>query len=236
MTDLPLQNRIALITGASRGIGEAVAKAYAAAGAHVILIARSVNELERVDDAIRVAGGQATLVPMDLRHIDKIDQLALHITERFGRLDILVGNAGVLGDLRPVTHITDKLWNEVMLVNLTVNHRLIRAFDPLLKKSDAGRAIFTTSDTARTPYPYWGAYAISKAALEHMVKLYAAESATGTIRANLVDPGEVATKLREGAYPGQVDQPGIPRPDSVAHLFMELALPECTRNGEVVGA
>lgn len=231
-----LNGRIALITGASRGIGAAVAKRFAAEGAHVILAARTVGGLEETDDAIfQATGKNATLVPLDLRQFDKIDQLGYSIFERFGKLDILVGNAGALEALGPVAHYDPKLWQRVMDVNVTANFRLIRSFDRLLRTSDAGRAIFVTSGAASAPYPYWSPYGASKAALEMMVKTYAMEIASSNLRVNLVDPGIVATKLRMQAFPGE-DQTTLTQPDAVTERFVELADPACTLNGEVVSA
>lgn len=231
-----LSGRIALITGASRGIGAAVAKRFAAEGAHVILTARTVGGLEEVDDAIRGATGQsATLVPLDLRKTDQIDQLGYSIYERFKRLDILVGNAGVLETLGPVAQFDPKLWDRVMTVNVTANYRLIRTADRLLRASDAGRAIFVTSGAARAPYPYWGPYAASKAALESMVRSYAMEIASSNLRVNLIDPGVVATKMRVQAFPGE-DQATLTQPDAITEAFVALAEPACTRHGDIVQA
>ena len=231
-----LSGRIALITGASRGIGAAVARRFAAEGAHVILTARTVGGLEETDDAIQKATGQnATLVPLDLRQFDKIDQLGYSIFERFGKLDILVGNAGALEALGPVAQYDPKLWQRVMDVNVTANYRLIRSFDRLLRASDAGRAIFVTSGAASAPYPYWSPYGASKAALDMMVKTYAMEIAKSNLRVNLIDPGVVATKLRMQAFPGE-DQNTLAQPDDVTERFVELAEPACTRHGEVVSA
>src|SRR5579883_1706259 len=198
-----LAGRLALITGASRGIGAAVARRFAAEGAHVILVARTVGGLEELDDEIRSAGGNATLVPLDLRDFDKIDQMGAALYQRFGKLDVLVGNAGVLGSLSPTGHVMPKTWQEVMDVNLTANWRLIRSLDPLLRRSEAGRAVFTTCAAAREALPYWGPYAASKAALETMVKIYAGEVEKTPIRVNLVDPGPVRTKLRLQGFPAE---------------------------------
>ncbi|MHA7062309.1 SDR family NAD(P)-dependent oxidoreductase [Azospirillum argentinense] len=231
-----LSGRTALITGASRGIGAAVAKRFAAEGAHVILAARTVGGLEETDDAIfQATGRNATLVPLDLRQFDKIDQLGYSIFERFGKLDILVSNAGVLEALGPVAHYDPKLWQRVMDVNVTANFRLIRSFDRLLRASDAGRAIFVTSGAANAPYPYWSPYGASKAALEMMVKTYAMEIASSNLRVNLVDPGIVATKLRMQAFPGE-DQTKLAQPEDVTEAFVALAEASCTRHGEVVSA
>ena len=232
-----LIGKIALITGASRGIGAAVAKRFAAEGAHVILTARTVGGLEETDDAIKALGGTSSLVPLDLRDFDKIDSLAAELYKRYGKLDILVGNAGVLGDLTPVTHASDAMWQQVMDVNVTANFRLIRAMDPLLKQSKAGRAMFVTSGVAqrKTPTPFWGAYAVSKVALETLVLTYAAESANSTLRVNLIDPGVVRTKMRANAMPGE-DPKTIPAPESITDCFIECALESCTKHGKIVGA
>ena len=227
--------KVALITGASRGIGAAVAERFAREGAHVVLAARTVGGLEEVDDAVRAAGSSATLVPLDLRDFIKIDELAAKLFERWGRLDILVGNAAEFGVFSPLSHIDPATWTEVVDLNLTTNWRLIRAMDPLLRAAPAGRAIFVTSGVARGVFPYWGPYAISKAGLEMLVKIYAGEVAKTRVRANLIDPGIVRTRLRARAFPGE-DPAALPSPESVTDAFLALALPECTRNGEVVMA
>ncbi|HUC72471.1 MAG TPA: SDR family NAD(P)-dependent oxidoreductase [Stellaceae bacterium] len=181
-----LDGKVALITGASRGIGAAVAQRFAREGAHVVLAARTVGGLEEVDDAIRAAGGTATLVPFDLREFIKIDELAAALLDRYGRLDILVGNAGEFGIFSPLGHTPPSIWAEVVDLNLTANWRLIRAMDPLLRAAPAGRALFVTSAIGRDSLAYWGPYAISKTALEMLVKIYAAEIAKTRVRANLV--------------------------------------------------
>lgn len=231
-----LAGRIAVVTGASRGIGAAVAKRFAAEGAQLILIARTVGALEELDDAIRAAGGsQPVLVPHDLRDFDGLDRLGASLNERYGKLDILVGNAGTLGPLTPVSHIPPDAWQEVMEVNVTANYRLIRSLDPLLRLSDAGRAVFVTSGAASGRTAYWGPYAVSKAALEALVRSYAAEITKTRVRANLLSPGIVRTAMRAAAFPGE-DPMSLPAPEDICDLFVELASPECTRNGEVVEA
>ena len=230
-----LADKIALITGASRGIGAAVAVRFAGEGAHLVLAARTVGGLEEVDDAVRAVGGSATLVPVDLRDFTKIDELAAKLFDRWGRLDILVGNAAEFGVFSPLGHIDPGTWTEVVDLNLTANWRLIRAMDPLLRAAPAGRAIFVTSGVARGVFPYWGAYAVSKAGLEMLVKIYAGEIAKTRVRVNLIDPGIVRTRLRARAFPGE-DPGRLPSPKSVADAFLALALPEYTRNGEVVTA
>ena len=228
-----LVDKIALISGASRGIGAAVAKRYATEGAHVILVARTKGGLEEVDDAIRKAGGQATLFVADVTDYNKIDQMGAALFERFGRLDILVGNAAILGDLCPVSHIDPKTWDQVMAINTTANWRLLRSCDPLLRQSEAGRAIFLTSSVGAKPRAYWSIYAISKAALEMMVKVYAAEIANTQIRANLINPGATRTKMRALAMPGE-DPKKLQTPDNITDYFVDLALSSCTQNGATI--
>lgn len=235
MASARLAGKVALITGASRGIGAAVAVRFAREGAHVVLAARTVGGLEEVDDAVRAAGGSATLVPFDLRDFIKIDQLAAALFDRYGRLDILVGNAAEFGAFSPLGHIGPATWAEVMDLNLTANWRLIRAMDPLLRAAPAGRAIFVTSGVARGAFPYWGPYAVSKAGLEMLVRVYAGEVAKTRLRVNLINPGIVRTRLRARAFPGE-DPAHLPPPESVADAFLDLALPDCTCNGEVVRA
>ena len=230
-----LAGRVALITGASRGIGAAVAKRFAAEGAQVILTARTVGGLEEVDDQIRKAGhGNATLVPLDLAKGAEIDKLGPAILERFGKLDILVGNAGQLGTLSPMSHIDPPVWERVFAVNVTANWRLIRICEPLLKLSPAGRAIFVTSTVAQGTHPYWGAYAASKAALESMVRTWAGELGKTAIRANLLNPGRTRTRMRAEAFPGEDPQTVKPAED-VAAVMVPMASAEETRQGEVVG-
>ncbi|HEV8026743.1 MAG TPA: SDR family NAD(P)-dependent oxidoreductase [Stellaceae bacterium] len=228
-----LTGRLALVTGASRGIGAAVARRFAAEGAHVILVARTTGGLEERDDEVRALGSEATLVPLDLRDFDKIDQMGAALYQRFGRLDVLVGNAGVLGSLSPMGHFDPKTWSEVFDVNVTANWRLIRALDPLLRLSPSGRAVFTTCAAAREPLPYWGAYAASKAALATMVEVYAGEVTKTTLRVNLVDPGIVATKLRAHGFPGE-DRAKLAQPDDVTELFVTAAAADCSHHGEIM--
>ncbi len=236
MTDTGrLTGRVALVTGASRGIGAAVARRFAAEGANVILTARTTAGLEEVDDAIRQSGGAAaTLVPLDLLEPGEVDKLGPAIAERFGRLDILVGNAGVLGTLTPVHQIEPSEWDEVLAVNLTANWRLIRTLDPLLRRSDAGRAMFVSSGVAGGR-AYWGSYAVSKTALEGLVLTWAQETAKTSLRVNLIDPGGVRTTMRATAFPGE-DPMTLPTPDEIADVFVELAEPACDRHGELVRA
>jgi NAD(P)-dependent dehydrogenase (short-subunit alcohol dehydrogenase family) len=230
-----LTDKVALVTGASRGIGAAVAERLAREGAHLILAGRTVGGLEETDDRVRAAGGSATLVPFDLRYFIKIDELAAALYERYGRLDILIGNAAEFGNFSPLGHIDPALWGEVVELNLTANWRLIRAMDPLLRAAEHGRALFVTSAIAREALPYSGPYAVSKTGLETMVRIYAGEVARTRVRANLIDPGQLRTRLRARIFPGE-DAATLAPPESVADAFLELVLPECTRNGEIVSA
>lgn len=215
-------SRIALITGASRGIGRAVAKRFASEGMHVIAVARSGRELETLDDEIKSSGGSATLVQLDLCEFSKIDALAEMIATRFGKLDVLVGNAGILGDISPMAHASPEEWHKTIDVNLHANYHLIRTMDVLLRASSAGRAIFVSSGVAARATPYWGAYAVSKAALEMMVKTYAAENEKTPLRINLLDPGRTRTRMRAQAFPGE-DPDTLPSPESLVDLFVKLA-------------
>jgi NAD(P)-dependent dehydrogenase (short-subunit alcohol dehydrogenase family) len=236
MTDLPsLSGRVALVTGASRGLGYATAKALAAAGAHVIATARTRGGLEALDDEITAAGGSATLVPMDLMGPDTVEKLAEAVQERWGKLDILVANAGALGKLMPAHQIPSKVWNEVLAVNLVAPARLIRAFEPLLRASDAGRAVFVTTSQGAKTRAYWAAYGASKAGLEALVQSWAAELADSSVRINLIDPGRMRTAMRTRAVPGE-DPQSVPLPDTVAPLIVELSAPSETRHGDVVRA
>lgn len=235
MNEKLLEGRVALITGASRGIGEAVAKAYARAGAHVVLTSRNTKALEALDDQIRAEGGTATLIPLDLLDFAKIDTLGPALAEKFGRLDIFVGNAGMLGTLGPLGHTDAKEWDQVVGLNFTANFRLIRTLDPLLRASDAGRAIFVTSSAAEGYRAYWGAYAATKAALESLARTYKSETEQTNLRVNIVDPGKTRTKMRAAAFPGE-DPKTLKTPDDIAEIFLGLAIPGCTRNGERVRA
>ena len=230
-TGKPLAGRIALITGASRGIGRATARAVAAAGAHVILLARTVGALEELDDEIRADGGSATLVPLDLKSLDKLDALGPSLIQRWDRLDILIACAGILGPLSPLGHVTADAWNDVMMINLTANWRLIRTLDPLLRRSDAGRAVFVTSGAARNCSAYWGPYTVSKAGLEALARTYAAEVESTPVRVNLLSPGPVRTGMRASAFPGEKPET-LPPPEELAGLFLALVDPAQTANGQ----
>jgi len=228
-----LEGRIALVTGASRGIGRASALALAGAGAHVILVARTVGGLEEADDEIQKLGGTATLVPMNLRDGEAIDRLGASIFERWGRLDALLGNAGVLGQLTPLAHLEPKTFQEVMEVNVTANWRLIRSLDPLLRLSDAGRVLFVTSGAARKHTAFWGAYAVSKAALESLALTYAAECEGSKVKVNLFNPGPVRTAMRKKAMPGE-DPNSLPAPENLAPHIVEMLSPSYDRNETVI--
>jgi NAD(P)-dependent dehydrogenase (short-subunit alcohol dehydrogenase family) len=211
------------VTGASRGIGAAVAKRFASEGAHVILTARTVGALEEVDDAIQhITGTPATIVPLDLRQSDMIDALGAQVYERFGKLDILVGNAATLGTLSPLAHASPSEVEDVFSINTLANYRLLRSCDPLLRLAKAGRVIMVTSGATVTPIAYWGPYAASKIALEHLTLTYAAEMAMTSVRANLIDPGATRTAMRAKAFPGE-DPNTLPTPESITDLFVQLS-------------
>lgn len=229
----PLKDRLALVTGASRGIGRAAALGLAEAGAHVILVARTIGALEELDDEIRRLGSKATLLQLDLTKGDKIDQLGPTIYQRWGKLDILVGNAGMLGPLSPLPHVTEDAWNQVIDLNLSSNWRLLRTLDPLLKRSDAGRVIFVSSGAATGKYAYWGPYAVSKAGLEALAKTYANEVKAADIHVNIINPGPVRTAMRARAFPGENPET-LPAPAELAPLFVELASPSCNFSGRII--
>ena len=234
MTDTkPLAGRLALVTGASRGIGRAAAFTLGEAGAHVILVARTVGALEELDDQIRERGGSATLVPVDLKDFDAIDRMGAAIFERWGRLDALLANAGVLGTLTPLAHLQPKVWDELIAVNVSANWRLIRSLDPLLRRSDAARVVFVTSGAARKFTPFWGGYAASKAALETLALTYAAECTGTNVKVNLFNPGATRTAMRAKAMPGE-DPATLPAPEDMAPQIVSLLLPSSSRSGELV--
>ena len=230
--DKPLNGRIAVVTGASRGIGRAAALALAQAGAHVVALARTQGGLEELDDAVRAGGGTATLVPLDLKDFDALDRLGAAIHERWGKLDIFLGNAGILGELAPITHIDQPVWDAVMSINVTANWRLIRSFDPLLRASDAGRAIFMSSAAAHKCTAYWGPYSISKAALEALARTYAAETASTPMRVMLVNPGPLRTAMRHAAMPGE-DPMTLKTPEDLSPYLVRLAAPDWTETGKI---
>jgi NAD(P)-dependent dehydrogenase (short-subunit alcohol dehydrogenase family) len=230
---LNFSGRIALVTGASRGIGRAVAVALAKSGGHVVAVARSVGGLEELDDEIKTEGGTATLVPLDLRDSAGIDRMGAALHERWGKLDALFGNAGILGPLTPLVHLQPKAWDEIMAVNVSANWRLLRSLDPLLRQSDAGRVLMVSSGAAHFNRPYWGGYAVSKAALEALTFTYAAECNGTNVKANAFNPGPTRTRMRAEAMPGE-DPMTLPAPEELAPLILELLSPACTRNGELV--
>jgi len=228
----PLSGKIALVTGASRGIGRATALELAKAGAHVVALARTVGGLEELDDEIQKIGGSATLVPLDIKDFTALDRLGASLFDRFKKLDVLVGNAGQLGTLSPLGHIDPKTWDEVIAVNVTANFRLIRSLDPLLRVSDAGRAVFITSGVARNVRAYWGLYAASKAALDALVLAYAGELAKTNVKVNLFNPGPIRTRMRAKAMPGE-DPMTLDTPEQAAEAILPLCLPSCTENGKI---
>jgi NAD(P)-dependent dehydrogenase (short-subunit alcohol dehydrogenase family) len=222
-TTLPLTDKIALVTGASRGIGHASAVALAKAGAHVVAVARTEGALTELDDEIRAATGQpATLVPMDITAGDSLDQLGLALHQRFGRLDILVHAAAMLGPMTPMSHLEPNHWDKVVALNLTATYRVIRSFEPLLKASDAGRAIFLTTGRVAQPKAFWGPYGVTKAGMEHMVRTWADEMEQTNVRAVLLSPGPMRTKMRAEAMPGE-DPETLTSPDEIGPLIVELA-------------
>ena len=233
MTTPSLASRIALVTGASRGIGYATARALAKAGAHVVALARTQAGLEELDDEIRKEGGTATLVPLNLTDSDGIARLGAALHERHGKIDILVGNAGVAGPSSPLGHIELKPWNDVMAVNVSANFQLIRCMEPLLRQSDAGRAVFVTSAAASKALAYLGPYAASKAALEALVRVWANETvATTPIRVNLFNPGPIRTRMRATVFPGE-DPMTLDTPEQAAELILPMCAPAWTETGKL---
>jgi NAD(P)-dependent dehydrogenase (short-subunit alcohol dehydrogenase family) len=228
---LPLADRIALVTGASRGIGYATARALAKAGAHIIAVARTQGGLEELDDDIRKDGGNATLVPLNLTDFDGIARLGAALHERHGKIDILIGNAGVAGPSSPLGHIEMKPWNDVLAVNVSANFQLIRCMEPLLKKSDAGRAVFITSGAANKASAYLGPYAASKAALETLARVWANETASTPLRVNLFNPGPIRTRMRAAVFPGE-DPMTLDTPEQAAELIVPMCLPSWNETGK----
>lgn len=228
-----LKDRLALVTGASRGLGRAMALALAREGAHVVVTARTSGALEELDDEIRAVGGQATILKLDLKARDKLDQLGPVIFQRWGKLDILVAAGGILGPLSPLAHVAADAWDTVIETNLTANWRLIRTLDPLLKRSDAGRALFVTSGASAADTAYWGPYAVSKAGLEALAKSYAEELANTPVRVAILDPGPMRTAMRAKAFPGE-DRSKLADPADVARYALDLVLPSFKANGAVL--
>ncbi|WP_131117758.1 SDR family NAD(P)-dependent oxidoreductase [Lichenihabitans psoromatis] len=233
--DKPLDQRVALVTGATRGIGRAVCLDLARAGAHVIALGRTQGALEELDDAIREIGSEATLVPCDIKDFDALDRLGAAIHERWGKLDVLVANAGILGPITPLGHVEPKQWADVMAVNVTANWRLIRSLDPVLRASDAGRAVFITSGAGHRAElrPYWGPYAISKAAVDALMRTYAAETATtSAVKVMAVNPGPLRTRMRASAMPGE-DPETLKAPEDLSPRIVELCVPTWTETGKL---
>ncbi len=228
----PLADRIALFTGASRGIGQATALHLARAGAHVVAVGRTQGALEELDDAVRAAGGSATLVPLDMRDYAGIYRLATSLNERYQRLDVLIGNAAVVGQRSPLDHVEPQNWDEVMAVNVTANWHLIRAMDPLLKRSTAGRAVFITSGAATNARAYAGPYSVSKAALNALARTYADETTSTPLRVNLFNPGPTRTRMRALVMPGE-DPMTLPTPEQVAEKIIDLCLPSFSETGKL---
>jgi len=228
----PLADRIALVTGASRGIGYATALALARAGAHVVAVARTVGGLEELDDEIRKLGASATLVPLDVKDHAGIARLAAALTERYHRLDVLIGNAGIGGPSSPLNHVEPEAWDEIMAVNVTANWQLIRHFEPLLRASDAGRAVFISSGAAHNARAYRGPYGVSKAALEVLARTFAAETASTNIRVNIFNPGPTRTHMRAAVMPGE-DPMTLPPVEEVAEKIVALALPSMAETGKL---
>jgi len=220
------------VTGASRGIGYATAIALARAGAHVVAVARTVGGLEELDDEIRKLGGSATLVPLDVRDAPGIARLAAALAERYRRLDVLIGNAGIGGPSSPLTHVEPQAWDDVMAINVTANWQLIRHFEPLLRASDAGRAVFISSGAAHNARAYRGPYGISKAALEALARTFAAETQSTNIRVNVFNPGPTRTGLRAAVMPGE-DPMTLPSVEEVADKIVPLTLPSMRETGKL---
>lgn len=230
MTSPTLAGKIVLVTGASRGIGYQAALEAGRRGAHVIAVARTVGGLEELDDEIQAAGGSTTLVPADLREFDSIDRLGRAIFERWGKLDALVGNAGMLNTVSPLAHVDPKEFDQVFALNVTANYRLIRSLDLLLRQSDAGRALFLSSGVVNRAQAYWGPYTATKAALEALVKVYAEEMKSTRVRVNLLNPGPLRTALRAKGWPGE-DAETLQRPGVVAHDIIRMISPDFTETG-----
>lgn len=230
MTDTSLAGKIVLVTGASRGIGYFAAREIARRGAHVVALARTVGGLEELDDDIRALGGATTIVPLDLTDYDGIDRLGAALFERWGRLDGLVGNAGILGPVSPLPHVAPKDFERSLAVNVTANYRLIRSFDLLLRKAEAARAVFLSAGVVPAALPYWGPYAVTKSALEAMVKTYAAEMKSTPVRANIVDPGPLRTALRAQGFPGEKVET-VRHPEVAAGPIADLLSPDYDQTG-----
>src|ERR1700743_3557806 len=227
-----LTSRIAVVTGASRGIGYATARALARAGAHVVAVARTQGGLEELDDEIRKDGGSATLVPLNLTDSDGIARLGAALHERHGKLDILLGNAGIAGPSSPLGHIDVKPWNDVLLTNVSANFQLIRCMEPFLKKSRAGRPVFIPPGAANKASAYPGPYAASKAALETLARVWANETASTSLRVNLFSPGPIRTRMRASVFPGE-DPMTLDTPEQVAEVVVPMCAPDWTESGKL---
>ena len=227
-----LKGRVALITGASRGIGAAAARRLAAEGAQVVLLARGEGALAEQQDAITASGGRATIRPLDLLALDQVDALGPSLAARFGGLDILVAAAATLGPLTPLGHLGAEDWERVLALNLTAQWRLLRTLDPLLRRAPAGRAIFVADAVGERPRAYWGAYAVAKAGLQALARCWAEETRKTPLKVNLIDPGPVKTRLRAEAYPGE-DATALKAPEAVAGAFLALAAPEFSASGQL---
>ncbi|RKQ71255.1 NAD(P)-dependent dehydrogenase (short-subunit alcohol dehydrogenase family) [Litorimonas taeanensis] len=228
-----LNGRVTLVTGASRGIGYAASLALAEAGSDIIALARTQGGLEALDDAIKEKGQSCTIVPMDLNQAEGIDRLGAIINERWGKLDGLLANAGMLGDITPIPHLEPKTWDKLVSVNLTANYRLIRSLDPLLRASDAGRALFLTSGVANSRRAYWGAYAATKAGLEALVQCYAKETEVTNLKVNLLNPGATRTAMRAKAMPGE-DPQTLPNPSDIAPLIVKMLSPTYAETDQII--
>ena len=233
MTDL--SGKLVLVTGATRGIGRAVAVAAAKAGAELVITGRTVGALEEADDEIRAVGGHATMVELDMKDTPAIPRLAAAIAERWGQLDGFVANAATLAALTPITHLTPEAWDDSVAVNLTGQWHMIRAFDPLLRAAPAGRAVLVTSGAAVGSRPFWGPYAATKAGLEAIGRSWAGESEQTNLRINMLNPGGTATKMRASAFPGE-NPDTLPAPEDIAPAFLTLLAEECHLHGELVDA
>lgn len=228
-----LNGKLALVTGASRGIGYHCAKGLAAQGAHVIAVARTVGGLEELDDEIQQAGGSATLVPLNLTDYDAVDRLGASIYERWGKLDILVGNAGMLGGLSPIEHLEPKTFDKVFALNVTANWRLMRSMSPLLRQSDGGRVVFMTADAAFQARPFWAVYSASQSALRALVETWAAECDKTPININLLNPGPMRTALRASAMPGE-DKESVAHPSEIIEPLLQMVDPEFDQSGVTI--
>ena len=232
---IDLSGRLILITGATRGLGRAVAIAAAAAGAEIIITGRTIGALEEVDDEIKASGSSATIVELDMKDTAAMPRLAAAIAERWGRLDGFVANAAMLAALTPIGHLTPEAWDESVAVNLTGQWHMIRAFDPLLRAAPAGRAVLVTSGAAVGSRPFWGPYAATKAGLEALGRSWAGESEQTNLRINMINPGGTATKMRASAFPGE-DPATLPQPEDIAPAFLTLLADDCPHHGELLEA